>query len=115
LKKSNPLPAINKVSLLSPEEVVNKNPKLLKSDKIPTLSVRLAKESFFGKNVMSRCTVRGTGSYHALPESELKALKEYVMQLCIPRFAPTKVDFEIIWKGCIESIGQACKSLRNVQ
>ena len=103
LKKENPLLAINKASLLSPESVVAKYPKLLKSEKIQTLSVCLAKESFFGKSIMSRCTVRGSGSFHALPESELQALKEYLISICIPRFAASKLDFQdIMEKLCGE-------------
>ncbi|XP_065892247.1 uncharacterized protein [Dysidea avara] len=74
-KEEKPLPPINKIQLQQPETVVEKYPKLLNITKIPTLSVRLAKESFFGKEIMKLCTVRGTGSLHPLPVAELTQLK----------------------------------------
>ena len=112
-KEEKPLPPINKSILQQPETVVEKYPKLLNTMKIPTLSVRLAKESFFGKEIMKLCTVRGTGILHPLPVAELSQLKKFLMDICLPRFTPTKLEFENLWKSCIESIGQACKSLRN--
>ena len=62
-KGGKPLPPINKIQLQQPETVVEKYPKLLNIAKIPTLSVRLAKESFFDKEIMKLCIVRGTGSF----------------------------------------------------
>ena len=107
-----PLPQINKFKLSSPEDVVKMHPKLVKLSKIPTLSVKLAKEAYFGKDIMAVCTVRGLGNYHALPETELKELKMYLRRLCIPRLVTNHVEFEQTWKVCTESIGQACKALR---
>ena len=112
-KEEKPLPPINKIQLQQPETVVEKYPKLLNITKIPTLSVRLAKESFFGKEIMKLCTVRGTGSLHPLPVAELTQLKQFLMNICVPRLTPTKIEFESLWKSCTESIGQACKSLRH--
>ena len=76
--------------------------------------MKLANESFFGKEIMACCTVRGTGQYHALPETELKRLKEFLLKLSVPRMIPTSVEFEIVWKGCTKAVGQACKSLRKL-
>ena len=111
-KKENPLPPINKAALLKPEDVVEKYTRFLSISKIPTLAVRLAKESYFGKPIMALCTVRAAGKFHALPERELKELKAFMKKLCIPSLTPTQVQFEMVWKNAIESTGQACKSLR---
>ena len=111
-KEESPLPAINRCALLKPEEVVEKYPKLLTPSKIPTLAVRLSKEAYFGKEIMGLCTVRGTGIYHALPEKDLADLKKFLHGQCYPRFTATRMEFENIWRACVESVGQACKSLR---
>ena len=68
VKKSNPLPPIDKSNFLKPEDVVEKYSRFLTVSKIPTLAVRLSKESYFGKAIMARCTVRGAHKFHALPE-----------------------------------------------
>jgi len=59
-------------------------------------SVRLAKESFFGKEVMKLCTVCGTVSLHPLPVAELSQLKQYLVDKFVPRFTPTK---NWVWKS----------------
>ena len=104
-----PMPLINKSRLLTPDEVVGRHPKLVKVSNIPRLSVKLAKDSFFGTEVMAVCTVRGLGNFHGLPETELK---QYLMSLCVPRLLTSRIEFEQTWKNCIESIGQACKAAR---
>ena len=111
-KTKNPLPAINRSILLEPEDVVEKYPKLMTISKIPTLAVRLSKEAYFGKEIMALCTVRGTGTYHALPENDLSKLKLFLFHQSHPRLTGTRVEFEHTWKACVESIGQACKALR---
>ena len=61
---------------------------------------------------MVLCTVRGTGTYHALPEEELSKLRGFLYQLCHPRITGTRTEFENLWKSCTEAIGQSC-ALRN--
>lgn len=95
--------------------MIDKYPKMLKESKIPTLSIRLAQEAFFGKEIMSHCTFRGIGSYHALPETEVKNLKGFLMKLTLPGIVSSRADFEVLWKRCVESIGQSCKSLRKLR
>ena len=106
------LPAIDISKLLLPDEVTAKYPKLLVKGKLSRLAVRLAQESFFGKDVMRCCTVKGNGDYHALPAGELVKLKNFMISLCVPRYFTSNASFEITWKTCIESIGQSCKGLR---
>ena len=112
MKENTALPPIDHSTLISPQAVVDKYPKMLKESKIPSLAIRLAKEAFFGKEVMSFCTFRGVGSYHALPDTEVKKLKEFLRNLTCPGIISSRPDFEILWKKCVESIGQCCKNLR---
>lgn len=112
-KKANPLPQINPSQLLPPQDVLNKYPKLLCNSRIPRLAVKLCKESYFGEDIMKKCTVKGTGKHHALPEKKLKELRLYLIDLCVPRITPSTVEFEALWKICLESIGQCCKTLRS--
>ena len=107
------LPPIDKSNLLLPDQVVEKYPKLLKVHKLTRLTVKLAQEGYFGKEVMKCCTVMGTGEYHALPPKELKQLKDHILHLSVPRFFTDRAHFEPTWKACIESIGQSCKGLRS--
>ena len=64
---------------------------------------------------MAHCTVRGAHKFHAPPEKELNSMKSFLMKLCIPQYTPSQIEFEMVWKNCTESIGQACKALRRQQ
>ena len=114
-KENTPLPPINRVELISPQMVVNKYPKLCTKSKIPTLAVKLATEAFFGPKVMSYCTFKGVGSCHALPQTEVKSMKEFLLKLTMPGTISSRVEFENVWAKCVESVGQKCKTLRNLR
>ena len=94
---------------------MEKYPKLARKSKITILAVRLAKEAHFSKLNMSFCTFKGIGFCPALPEAEVKKLKSYLNTLCVPNLVTSKVEFEEIFKGCIDAIGQVCKELRKKQ
>ena len=89
-----PLPAIKKSQLLKPDEVVAMHANLVKISCIPRLSVKLAKDSFFGTELMAACTVRGLGNYHALPKLELKQMKQFICALCVPHLVTTHIEFK---------------------
>lgn len=74
------------------------------------LAVKLARESFFGKDIMGSCTPHGKSNQDSLPRTKLLDLKRYLIRLF-----PTlnSADFEGYWKTCLTSIGQACKAIRN--
>ena len=61
---------------------------------------------------MIRCTVRGTGSLHALPPNDLANMKDFLKKVAMPRIVSSTIEFENLWKSCIESVGQACKDYR---
>ena len=114
-KENTPLPPINHQELLNPTTVVDKYPKLLQHSKLPTLAVKLAVEAFFGPEVMSYCSFRGIGPNHALPQAEVKKLKDYLFKISSPGIVSSRCEFEIIWAKCVTSIGQKCKTLRNLR
>ena len=111
-KENNVLPDINYSTLSSPDSVVKKYPSLLKSSRIPTLALKLAKEAYFGPEVMKHCTVKGNSGFYALPEEELASLKKYIFKLALPRYVSNRYEFEQLWKECTNSIGQGCKHSR---
>lgn len=95
--------------LISPYIVVDKYKQLKTVSRMSTLSVRLAKESFFGKETMRNCTVRGTREHDALPAKKLSDLKRFLQHVFSGCSQP---EFEVAWKNCIDAIGQSCNSLR---
>jgi len=101
---------------LHPDLVVEKYAALKKTGSMSRLAVKLARESFFGEEIMEKCTPQGkdeqTNGLHGLPKTELYNLKLYLVQL-FPSLS--KSDFEGYWKLCITSIGQACKGIRTKQ
>lgn len=96
--------------LLPPDDVVSKYGKLKNPSTMARLSVKLAREAFFGKDVMMKSTVCGQRSHAGLPEAELYNLKLFLVQL-FPFL--NKAEFEDKWKECLVSIGQACKTMRS--
>ena len=107
------LPPIHRSQLIPPEEVLQKYPKYLKKDKLTRLAVRLAQESYFGKEIMVLCTVQGNSDLHALPADALRQLKSFLISVTAPRYYPDRIAFETLWKSCSNSIGQSCKNLRS--
>ena len=63
--------AINKSTLQPVESVMEKYRKLKTVGSAGTLAVKLAKESFFGEEVLARCTVYGAREQPGLPIEEL--------------------------------------------
>ena len=108
-----PLPSsvINKTKLVTPNSIIQSNPSLMCPSKVPTLALKLAKESFFGDEVMARCTVAGSRDLPALPTNELHHLKHILLNL-FPQYWRSPHEFEPVWNSCTNSIGQCCKRLR---
>ena len=81
---------------------------------MPTMAMTLAREVYFGEEVMGRCTAKGYGNKPGLPIQELKALKEDMRNL-YPQYLNNAVAFEEKWTKCLDSISQACKRARKKQ
>ena len=78
LSKALPSSVINRDAdeLLPADVVIDKYPKLRKPSKIPTFSVKLALESFFGRSVLVCCTPKGCRDLPGLPTAKLRKLKQ---------------------------------------
>ena len=76
-----------------------------------TLAVALAREAFFGEEVMAQCTAKGYGGKPGLPQQELMALKEEIRRL-FPNYWNSPLVFKEKWNKCSEQISQACNRAR---
>lgn len=101
---------INKAELIDPDIVIRKYPSYHCINRVPTLAQRLASQSYFGDDVLSKCTVMGCRDSPALPLRELNQLKQKLF-LLFPHFWANPLDFEETWSRCTISIGQRCKRI----
>ena len=106
-----PSSSIRKNCLKNPEDVIRKYPKLRGESKAGKLAVKLAREAYFGEDVLSRCTVNGFREHPALPIAELNELKQ-TMMMQFPKYWNSVQEFERLWLICSDAIGQAAKGLR---
>ena len=106
--------AINKSALSSLRDVECNSDFLGKESKMGTMAVILAREVYFGEEVMGQCTAKGYGDKLGLPIQELMALKEDMRKL-YPQYLNSAVAFEEKWTKCLEAISQACKRARKKQ
>ena len=98
-------------TLLPVQEVLDRNKNLVHVSLAGKLSIKLAKEAFFGEEVMRQCTPLGMRGLPALPKEELAHLKTTLIGL-FPAYRRNPAEFEEVWECCIVSIQQACKCLR---
>ena len=68
--------------------------------------MKLAREAMFGNDVMVKCTVMGEREHPRLPAAELYELKRVIFQQ-FPKLWMSKHEFEPLWKGCVDAMGQA--------
>ena len=107
-----PSSSIKKLSLKPAATIIRRNSDLAgKEGKVGTLALLLARECFFGEDVMVRCTTHGHGDKHGLPWNELMELKEEIKKT-FPQYWNAPHEFELLWNKCTEAISQGCKRLR---
>jgi len=104
-----PSTANNKSNLRNVEEVLKENEKLIKQGKHGTLCQILARDCFFGKVNMEKCTPGGKYSF-GLPRHELNQLKRVILNQ-FPKLTDCPEQFEPNWEACIKSIENACRHL----
>ena len=75
------------------------------------LATKLARESYFEKELMRSSTVMGFKDLQALSADRVHALKETIMSVC-PDYHSNPHGFEAVWRKCIDSINHACSKLR---
>ena len=108
-----PSSSIDKTQLKSPQDVLNKNSNLASQvGKMTILAVVLAREAFFGGQVMGQCTAKGHGDKPALPHQELMELKDVIKGAYLQYWNLPHV-FESQWNKCADQISQACKRACN--
>ena len=103
--------SVEDTPLLDPDQVINKYPKLLSLSSIGRLSVRLAYESYFGKQLMTNSTVFGHNDKPPLPRDLVFELKKKLLSLH-PQFRSTPIEFEPYWSKCVAAINHSCAGLR---
>ena len=97
--------------LVDPNTVLVKYHNVLPLSKIGRLSVKLARESFFGCELMKSSTVFGCSDKPPLPRKKLEELKQFLIQQH-PNFRSLPIEFESHWKVCIDAINHACATVR---
>ena len=109
VKDRLPSSAISKEGLTSVCDVIKDSADLLRKDgKMGTMAVVLAREAYFGEDVMRQCAVKGYGEKPGLPLAELMQLKEELCRL-YPHFLRSPAEFEV---NVCDSLSQACKRLK---
>ena len=106
-----PSSAINKQKLKSASEVILRYPKLRSPSNVGTLAAKLAREAYFGEDVLAKCTVAGDRDRPGLPIVELRQLKQTLFAQ-FPEYWRSPHEFELLWCTSTKSIGQLCKRLR---
>ena len=106
-----PSEEVPKDKLATPQAVLQKYRKLRGDALAGSLAVKLAREAYFGQDVMRKCTVRGSRGLPGLPSTELCQLKQTIFSV-FPQYWPNPVEFEPVWVKCSAAIGQACKAIR---
>ena len=101
----------SKENLITPSEVITKYPRLRGDGKMGELATKLARECFFGKELMRQSTVLGFKDFPALPADDVKALKKTILSVC-PEYHCNPHGFESLWKKCVDAINHACSKLR---
>ena len=102
---------VDRRKLKSVEEVLQSNAHIRFESKISLLTIKLAREAYFGDDVLRRCTPRGWQNMPALPHRDLNELKMTVFQL-FPSYWTKSECFEKTWMTAQEALAQACKRLR---
>ena len=75
------------------------------------MAVKLAREAYFGEQIMLKCTVYGSTNLESLPIEKVLQLKCNIL-LLLPEYACNPHMFEPIWRKCVDAINHACCKLR---
>lgn len=102
---------INRAGLTDPNTIIKKYAHYRTLSRVSTLAQKLASDSYFGDDVLEKCTVMGCRDFPALPLKELNELKQKIFSL-FPQFWANPVQFEDTWTNCVNAIGQRCKRIK---
>ena len=101
---------IQRNQLSNPDSIIEKYRVYRVVSRIPTLAQKLAQESYFGENVLKRCTVMGYRDKPALPWEELNNLKQKVFGL-LPQYWNNPIDFERTWENVLFPLANCARGL----
>jgi hypothetical protein len=87
-------------------------PELRSPSNIGTLAAKLAREAYFGEDVLIKCTVSSDQGLPGLPIVELQQLKQTLFAQ-YPEYWRSPHELEPLWSTATTSIGQLCTRLRN--
>ena len=95
------------------DDILKKYPSLRGDAKMGRLAVALARECYFGKEIMKISSVGGKGpGTRPLPSKEMEDIRSAIFSLC-PHYHSNLVEFEnIIWSKCKTAINHACNKYR---
>jgi hypothetical protein len=99
---------------MSASEVIVRYPKLRSPSNSGTLASKLAREAYFGEDVLAKCTISGDRGLPGLPIVELQQLKQTFF-IQFPEYWRSPHEFEPLWSTATISIGQLCKTLRKIE
>lgn len=91
---------------------MEKYPSMSAEGSVSLLALRLAKEAFFGQDVLVRCTLKGARGRPSLPVRELGDLKVVLFGQC-PSCWCNPEKFEVTWNSILDNLGQLCERLRD--
>ena len=107
-----PVPSTSSPSenLLHPDVVIQKYPKLRNLSTAGRLAVRLAIESYFGKELLHQSTVYGQKDLPPLPRDKVMQLKNKLLSI---HLANVSSEVELVWPSLFVARGResARKSL----
>ena len=104
---------INKQKLISIDEVISKYNCLVKQGNIRVLASYIAREAVIGKDVMVKCTLKGSHR-PALPTDSLYTIKQALLKT-FPSYWSKPEEFEKEWMKCVRSLERACTTLRRTE
>lgn len=99
-------------SLLHPDVVIQKYPKLRTLSTAGRLAVRLAIESYFGKELLRQSTVYGQKDLPPLPRDKVMQLKNKLLSIHLANVS-SEVEFEAVWTKCVNAVNHSASSLRS--
>ena len=99
---------------MNPNTIIEKYPSYINLSKISTLARKLTEKSYFGVNVLKRCTFSGCREAPGLPLKELNDLKALLFSM-LPQYWTNSVEFENVWVKRTMLVGQLCKTIRGKQ
>ena len=98
--------------LLDPDSVIQKYPKLRTLSHAGRLAVRLAYESYFGKDLLHKSTVYGQKGHPPLPRDKVLQLKNKMLSIHLANVS-SELEFEAVWTKCVNAINHSASSLRS--